>query len=458
MDETDQSRVIVPADQAITNHSNVEDLPFINNEKESFDFTYPANSPSAKDYFFVMKDTPRRWEAILHGDGTGLVYTSGKEMNGRKLFVWGQSQGGLHWQEFLAEPGATHYCEIQSGLAQTQMGCVPLDSKCQIQWTEAFGAMSLDPDIVQGEWKTAQKTAAENLETILPEKQFEQWDITARKVADLPVNEFLQMGSGWGALEIIRQDGVPFHQNNAVSYPRESLGPLQQPWLDLLQGKTPDEDAMALPSFMIQREWEKILCKAPSSPWVNYQLAICAASNQQFALAHAFLDQAKPEKPRNTALVYHAKAMIYVLQKNDEKAVEYWCKALPLIPDPEENWEVLKAAWPCFKRMGAAAEFRKFLPSDAGTHARGRIRILAISAALECDDLETAAKIFATPFSVADMMEGELSTSDIYLTWKTKELALQEGVKWTLEYFRDNYKKFDIPWWLDFRMGVYIPR
>jgi hypothetical protein len=55
VDETDQSRVIVPADQAITNHSNVEDLPFINNEKESFDFTYPANSPSAKDYFFVLK-------------------------------------------------------------------------------------------------------------------------------------------------------------------------------------------------------------------------------------------------------------------------------------------------------------------------------------------------------------------------------------------------------------------
>ena len=115
-----------------------------------------------------MKNAPRRWEAIVHEDGTGLICTSGTEMLGRKLFVWGQSQGGYHWQDFLLQEGATHYCEIQSGLAPTQMGCVPIAGESEIHWCEAFGSIALDPETAHGDWHNAVRAAGDLLEKMLP--------------------------------------------------------------------------------------------------------------------------------------------------------------------------------------------------------------------------------------------------------------------------------------------------
>lgn len=454
--ETDRSRILVPAEKAYINANDVADLPL----NDGVDITYPVNTTVARDYFYCMKDAPRRWEAIVHDDGAGLIYTSGKELSGRKLFVWGQSQGGCHWQEFLLQPGAVHYCEIQSGLAPTQLGCVPIAGNSEIHWCEAFGSIVLDPDVAHGDWKKAVAAAGDDLEKMLPQETFKALQETALKVASLPNGEVLQAGSGWGALDQIlrrRQD-----RGDVFAYPAETLGEAQKPWLDLLDGVIPGEENILQPSFMISREWQDLLHQSVltgqggSSPWVNYQLALGAFDQQKFALAQSYLDRAlqyvQTHGPR--ALILHAKAMIFSIFKKDEKAIAAWTEAMTLLPGCRE---LLQESLPVFIRAKKIEQYRTFLPEDC---SNGRFRQFALAAALECDDLETAESLLSTPFEIPDMQEGESSTTEQFFLWKTKSLAREEGVAWSPEYHQQKKDLFarDVPWWLDFRMGFYVPR
>lgn len=457
--ETDRSRILVPADKAYINATDVADLP----EYNGTDLTYPVNTTVARDYFYCMKNAPRRWEAIVHEDGTGLICTSGTEMLGRKLFVWGQSQGGYHWQDFLLQEGATHYCEIQSGLAPTQMGCVPIAGESEIHWCEAFGSIALDPETAHGDWHNAVRAAGDLLEKMLPQGSFRAMEKTALKVALLPNGTTLQAGSGWGALDqIIRKKS---NRTGVLDYPAETIGDLQKPWLDLLNGAIPGEECIMLPSFMISREWQDLLHEnalteqGAASPWVNYQLALGAYDRKQFSLAQAYLNRALDHvcQPHPRAMILHAKAMISALLEKDEQAVCAWSEAMKLLP---HDREMLQAALPVFTRAGKMMQYRTFLPENAATHPQGRFRQFALAAALECDDLALAEQILREPFEIPDMQEGEVCTSELFFLFKTKSLARREGVAWTKEYHQEKKVLFaqEVPWWLDFRMGFYVPR
>jgi len=461
VDETPETRVIVPATKAVTEGGRVVSVPFCDN----IDMSYPARNPGARDYFFHMEETPCRWEAAVDGTGRGMIYTSGHLLKGRKLFVWGQSQGGRHWQEYLAKPGATHYCEIQSGLGKTQLGCVPLVPGAAYRWMEAFGALEIEAAQAHGEWSAAIAAAAGELENMLPAARFDELEAEARNIAELPAGEALQDGSGWGALEdrLRVELGKPFFHTVSTRYSDRTCGPLQQPWLDLLAGKLPGEEAVNLASFMVEAEWQDLLHRAALTKrgagncWVNYQLALGAYEREQFALAHAYLDRCAATLPETQARIKRAKAMIYVLQEMDERALACWREAMIALP---HQVELLWEAWPTFQKTGQAAEFCTYLPPDAATHRLGRIRQLATAAALETGDLATAAKILSVPYEIPEMAEGEASTSELFLTWKTKQLAQEEKVSWTPDYHAANRDRFyhDVPWWLDFRMGVYQPR
>lgn len=454
--ETECSRVLVPAEKAYINANDVTDLPL----NKGVDITYPYRTTVARDYFYCVKDAPRQWEAIVHDDGIGLICTSGKELSGRKLFVWGQSQGGYHWQDFLLQPGAVHYCEIQSGLAPTQLGCVPIAGNSEIHWCEAFGAIALDKNIAHGDWDNAVRSAGCELERLLPQDDFKAIEQKALEVASLPNGDVLQYGSGWGALDSVlrRKQG----HREVLSYPPETMGEMQQPWLDLLDGRIPGEEHILLPSFMISRAWQDLLHQsaltAPgaASPWVNYQLALGAYDQKKFALAQRYLSRAlqyvSTDAPR--ALILHARAMIFAVLGKDGKALEAWSEAMTLMPGRRE---MLQEALSVFIRTKKMAQYRTFLPDDLTS---GRFRQFALAAALECDDLETAEELLSAPFEIPDMQEGEICTSELFLLWKTKSLARREGVMWTAEYHLEKKDLFaqDVPSWLDFRMGFYIPR
>ena len=137
------------------------------------DATYSVNSSSANEFYFQCQEAELPWEAALDGRGTGFVEASTHPLNVRKLFCWGQHQGGRHWQEFLSVPGQS-YIEIQAGLAPTQVHGLTMPGRSQWSWTQAFGYVDADPGRVHGaDWAAAWKTvdAAPEGETLVRRAQ-----------------------------------------------------------------------------------------------------------------------------------------------------------------------------------------------------------------------------------------------------------------------------------------------
>lgn len=234
--ESADRRVLVPADQAwrygYGSRLDLIDVPHY----EGTDLTYPARHPRAVDFFFEPRADEQPWIASVDGSGAGLVQASTERLQGRKLFVWGQGDGGHRWQEWLS-PGleAGGYAEIQAGLARTQMEHLRLPAATDWHWLEAYGRLTVDPAAAHADdWHTARTAGATALSPLLDGlgDREQQW----QQVVDAAPVEVLAVGSGWGALELARTGwtvsaGTPFAPDTMTSRERA--------WLPLLDGQLP---------------------------------------------------------------------------------------------------------------------------------------------------------------------------------------------------------------------------
>ncbi len=201
----EERRVLAPADEAwhYGYARTLRKVPVP--EHDGVDRTRPPRAEFPADYFYDVPDGARRWIAALDEDGHGLAQTSTPTLRGRKLFVWGTGTGGRRWQRWLTEPGTGGYAEIQAGLARTQLEHVRLDAESEFAWLESYGPLTADPDVVHGaDWAAARGEAQARLAQALPaaavDAAYDQW----RPRADAEPEETLAVGSGWGALEVLR--------------------------------------------------------------------------------------------------------------------------------------------------------------------------------------------------------------------------------------------------------------
>ncbi|WP_420180341.1 DUF5107 domain-containing protein [Paenarthrobacter sp. TA1.8] len=105
--ETDGTRVIAPADEAFGSDYATDITRVRPTDHEGYDGTWLVNSPHAADFFFDIDPSERRWVVAADDDGDGLAMLSTGLLRGKKLFVWGQGQGGKRWQEWLSPGGRT---------------------------------------------------------------------------------------------------------------------------------------------------------------------------------------------------------------------------------------------------------------------------------------------------------------------------------------------------------------
>lgn len=407
--QTDDLRILAPADSAYQfgYGKTVHTISIPVSEGE--DLTYPASRPHASDVFFDTGGSRTPWIAGLDRQGIGLVQASTQLLRGRKLFVWGQEGGGRKWQEFLSGPDAS-YCEIQAGLARTQLERLRMPSHAQWSWVEAYGKIEADPIAVHGsDWELARDAVERELTEMLPDlnaiqDQFASW-------ADQEPEEILQHGSGWGALEQRRRHALDCETMDLPGTPFDaaSLGPEQAPWLELLESRVVPSGE---PCSYVGSSWRSVLDDARDTPEAWLHRGVIAWQEDRRDDARAAWAQA-PES-------WLAKRNLAVASDDPAAAAELFLQAHADRPDLLPlTVETLRG----LLRAGRPETALGLIDEELRTCNDGRVRMIEIESALALGNLDRVAAVFASGFIVPDIREGETSLSDLWFAFQEMRVA-----------------------------------
>jgi tetratricopeptide (TPR) repeat protein len=407
----EECRVLAPADEAwqFGYERRLRRVPVP--EWAGADRSYPLNSPHAADYFYELPEDARRWIAALDDSGHGLVQTSTAALRGRKLFVWGARPGGRRWQEWLTEPGTGGYCEIQAGLARTQLEHVRLDERSEFSWLEAYGPLAADADAVHGaDWAGARAEVERRLDAALPHARvaaaYEAW----LPCADTEPGEVLAVGSGWGALEVLRAGeklpGTPFGES--------TLGEAQEPWVRLSRsGALPEPRVPGVPGeSLVAPHWRDMLETAPAGPSTEYHLGVAQWHAGDRAQAVRSWERAL----RCAAVRWPLLRCLAVADRvagDGERAAERYAEAFDeLCGEPHAGEAVVAAlgreALEALLGAGRVADARgvwERLPERV--RERGRFRLLGARLLLAEGDRAGARAVCDGGVEVPDLREGE---------------------------------------------------
>lgn len=380
------------------------------------DITYPSRNPVAIDYFWKIPDAARKFTAYLDENGYGFCQTSTARLQGRKLFVWGQGEGGARWQEFLTagEPG--RYVEIQAGLAHTQYECLPMPPLTAWEWVEAYGALSADPARVHGDWNGARDEVRERLEVLCPAAGLDSWLENTWAMAKRPAERVICSGSGWGALENLRRarDGEP------LMCPQLDFGQVsaeQADWVRLLECGTlaPEGQGSLCPpvSWMFQREWTERVRASADCHEKQLHLAAIALADGRLPDAGEAVAAALALRVTPTALFL--RAQVERLNGDDRAAADSALEAHRLLPG---DVSLARQAFAMALRAGMNDRVvAAYGASPAAVQADGRTAMTYAFALLRQGDTDRAEAVLMRDggLSVTDIREGEISLTNLYL-------------------------------------------
>ncbi|MGW7049091.1 DUF5107 domain-containing protein [Streptomyces avermitilis] len=410
----EERRVLAPAEEAwqFGYERRLRRVPVPRHD--GVDRTYPLNSTYPADYFYEVPDGRRRWIAALDDEGNGLVQTSTDGLRGRKLFVWGAGSGGRRWQEWLTEPGTGGYCEIQAGLARTQLEHLRLDAESELSWLEAYGPLSADAGTVHGtDWGAAVDETEERLADTLPradvQAAYEAW----KPCADTEPGEVLAVGSGWGALEVLRTavklPGTPFEES--------TLGDAQAPWAELLRtGSFPEPRRAGPPGeTLVAPHWRDMLETAPAQPLTEYHLGVAQWHAGDRAQAVRSWERALALAPSLWPLL-RCLAVADRTAGHHVRAADRYAEAFDdLCHERRDDGEAWTAATAALGREAIAALLAVRRTGDARavwdrlrpvTREQGRLRLVEAELLVAEGDRQAARAVFDRGFEVADLREG----------------------------------------------------
>lgn len=408
--ETDRTRVIAPAEEAYGSDYTTDITRVRPTQHEGYDGTWPTNSPHAADFFFDIDPSERRWVVAADDDGDGLAMLSTDLLRGKKLFVWGQGQGGKRWQEWLS-PGAGPYAEIQAGLAQTQFEHLVMPAGAVWSWVEAYGNGHLDPETSHGtDWDAAVSDAAECLEKLMPTMELEGILPQAIAAADTPPSAMIVSGSGWGALERARRRkaGRGWIDETGTPFPAETVTDQERPWLDLLDGKEFDGAAFnGAASFVAGADWEDMLGEQ-ENPGAWFHAATMKHARQDFDAAkelyrRVLADEAT--RPETKALAHRGLGLALLAEGKDKEGLAELRKG---VEAHRSSPALLTEAVTLSIRHGQPALALELIgPAPTAGTAVGRLKFLRALALARNGSTSEAAAILREGVEIPDLREGE---------------------------------------------------
>ena len=410
---------------------------------EGIDITYPVNIPVARDYFWKVDPEGRKYTAFIDENGNGFVQHSTSRLRGRKLFVWGQGEGGARWQRFLTSDGCDgKYFEIQAGLAKTQYECIPMPPNTAWEWLEGYSSISTDKEKIHGNWTDARAETERALNGIITENTMEELLKATHDMATSPA-ETVIYASGWGKLENLRREKAGEKQMT----PYLDFGETdeeQDVWLSLLEnGNFPKTDNSKLPvSWMWQKEWTELIYKSDDCYLKNLHLAAIKFVECNFKEALSFGISAL-EMERSPAALFVI-SQVYRQLGDITVTANLAIELGRLMP---YDISVMRHVLETVLAAGMYNEVIKIYKALSGElKADGRTTLIYCYAMLKLGNPRLAYEIMTANggISVADLREGDNTISNIY-TEIMEQLAILNGETFDTE-------NFEIPEKFDFRM------
>lgn len=426
----EKGRVLVPAEEAFMQNkaqgTHVAPIPYHHDK----DMSYNRNNFCC-DTFYILSENRRRFICYTDKDGYTYAHTSTNRLKSRKLFVWGNGEGGKRWQEFLSgegNPGS--YIELQAGLANTQSEHIPMPPLTAWEWIETYGAIRLDPDIAHGEYKTASREAERQLDRTVTADALEALLADTKPMALSPAKELLFAGSSWGALENARRSAC---QEPLLCEHLDfgGTGTEQDQWLALLHsGSLGEHDTQAVPpSWMRQEEWvemlEQAVQKEDSENWYSWMQLGCAY------MAHRKFRFAKEALERSMALKENCWALYALgcLEKTNGDLVQGAKLVLKAAKMNLGDGSLAAMAARFLHEAGLYRENLDFIETlDYAIAANSRIRVYYAYAYLRTGQVDKAEEILNAKggIDMADIKEGEVIITDLWFDIQEAKAA-REG-------------------------------
>jgi hypothetical protein len=444
-----ETRVFSPADYCIEhvlpdNHLEPFEFPFAH----GFDGSYPVKYPYAASVFFRKPNCEKPWIASVHNDCRGLFQTSTRELQGRKLFVFGNTSGGQHWLDFLSLPGRGNYIELQAGVMPTQDQEFTLEAGQAIEWTECIAPLELDAETAHlPDYQQACQMVENIIKDTVSDETLEQKNRWLRKQADMPVSEMLQQGSAWGMLheKIIGEQISP-----GLTF--ETIPTVESLWAELLESGTFSKRTLdQLPtSWAISDRWYSVLEESVAkhgTTWLHELLLGVVEldrENNREARRHFETSQrlhANYMAERHLAILYRKEGDIAAA-----KALYFdaWKLSENIIPLAVEICQFLQKA----RLLPDLKAFLASLPEDVKQHER--IQLSLGEVALADHQFKILRDILKREFCT--VREGEISLTDLWFTLHSKEAEVHKGRPLTEEEHAKVMAQNPPPCHIDFRM------
>jgi len=447
--ETKGTRVIVPTNESFLCFYN-EDHYLLDSIKlpyhDGIDVSYPGNIPASRDFFYKIPKDNAKWIATANEEGQGLLQCSTQELKGRKLFVWGQGQGGRNWNEWLSEEGSA-YIEIQAGLAHTQLEHIPMPGNSVWQWNEAYTALTGDKDVLHGDFSASAKAVEEYvLERIGdPDKIYFPSDDSVIST------NVIYHGSGWGAVEELKRK-KNISKKLKFEYTNDDE---TEKWKNLIEkNQFPTPSVNNEPGSYVTGEfWLDKLQKLKAQSWysmlhigvIKYAMGDIEGSKEAWTASIEF---------NPSAWAYRNLSMLYKNEYNDiKRSREYILKAMELKKDCRAL--CIETAMQLTRDGGDNLWLDIYETLPAKLQNVGRIRLCKAVALMNLDRLDEAAQIINSDFEMSDIKEGELSVSYLWFNLYRHIYAKECGVAYDNEnkdLCSKADKKYPLPKKLDFRM------
>ena len=430
--------------------SKLPKTPFVD------DGSYPLNFPYSSEYFFqTKKETLNPWEATLYNDGFIFFEMSTNKLRYRKMFCWGNLEGGRKWESFLSKENEGAYVEIQAGITPTQVNGFDIDANSCIEFTQMFSFINLINqndinELYDKDYSKAREKIQNIIDNNVGKNHLDDLFYKYSKESNLEINgELLFFGKGWGALEDKRREKYKLKKSpKSLSFPKSSINKECLIWLKLLEYENLDEmEESYLPdSYMLdlKNELENIENK---NAITLIHLGIIYYEN--FLEEKAFECWIKSLNIKPYALAYRNLSIYYKNKNEYDKSIFYMEKALYIF---ENKNKLIDEAFlvEYLELLSYTKNYDKIISIYEKYNKNEKISKFAAKAYLEKKEYKKLENIFN--IEQITIREGENYLLDIYFEYIAKLKSEKENIEFNGELVKKVRAEEKAPKNLDFRM------